>query len=81
MAVKPLKVYGGCLDGRNRVIVAARSMAEADRLLKCSAYSTRKFVCETGNPFEVEQAISSPGTVFARDVNEYRPGCPWEAKG
>jgi hypothetical protein len=77
---KTLKVYGGCLDGKNRVIVAARSKTEAGRLLKCSPYSMKELVCETGTPHELKQALSEPGVVFVRSVNGFGGSVPWERK-
>lgn len=63
---RKLKVIGGNLDGRNRVIVACRSMAEFCRLTGMSPYYAKQFACETANGEEVRKAMSSPGTAFKR---------------
>lgn len=70
-----MKVYGGCLDGRNRVIVAAKSHAEAIRLwqekINTSAYYARLHSCETGNEAEVSAAMRQPRVVLTRPIHKF----------
>lgn len=73
---KELKVWGVGRDWRRdcpraangtqqtREVVAARSMAEAARLLKVSPSRLKNFGSPTGNPEEIRIAMSKPGTVF-----------------
>lgn len=75
------KVYGytgwrhDCPPARNgsrqtREIVAARSAAEAARLFGISPWRLRSYGCETGNADEIRVAMSKPGAVFWRPLNE-----------
>lgn len=70
---RKLKVYGGNLDGRHRVIMACHSFKEFSAITRVG----RDFGCETGNPEEVTQAMSEPGTSFKRSMAIY-PQPPWE---
>jgi hypothetical protein len=63
---RKLNVYGGCLDGKNRVIVAASSLKEAAMLFGVSYYSAKNYVCDTGNAREIEEAMGEPGKVFSK---------------
>lgn len=77
-----VKVYGwhsmrqACTGGgQTREIVAAKSKAEAAR---CAGvrYPHELFnLTETGNSKEIETALSRPGVVFWRPVDDYRG--PW----
>lgn len=67
---RKLKVYGGCLDGKNRVTVASSSLKEAARLFGVSYYSASNYVSDTGNAGEIEEAMREPGKVFSRNVND-----------
>lgn len=58
-----LKVFGGRLYGRRRVIMATSSQRA---FMKATGVS-RDFFCETGNEEEVKLALSAPGVVFWRD--------------
>lgn len=64
-----LKVYGGCLDGLHRQIVAAKSFAEACRLWRTTYAQARPYACETFNEFEIALAMSKPGIMFRRTSN------------
>lgn len=70
-----LKVYGGCYDGRNRVIVAAKSKKEAHALVNSaigiSYYSWDAYTSTTGNDNELTVALGAPGTVFSAP-HDYR---------
>jgi len=85
---RPLKVYGvlgwrvGCPAAPNgnrqtREVVAARSKAEAARLLGCSLHWLNSYGSETWNDRELVVAMASPGTVFWRPNHlsgaEYQP--------
>lgn len=65
-----MKVYGGCLDGRNRVIVAAKSLKEAAKLFGISYHSARLYVSETSNEHEITVAMIEPRKVFSKSLNE-----------
>ena len=76
MTTRRLKVIGGNLDGRHRVIVLCRSMAEFAETVGMTLYHARQHACETGNSEEVRQAMSDPGVAFIRR-HDSRPGDPW----
>lgn len=63
-----LKVFGGLMPGRGRAqvrtIVAAKSQAEAARLLGLSLSYARNYWSGTSNDTEIAVAMSAPGTVF-----------------
>lgn len=64
MATPRLKTFGMSL-GRDRLIVAAPSQAEAARLLRTKLHAFREFAGERGNPDEIELASREPGAVWA----------------
>lgn len=67
-----IKVYGWqsfrrecpTIGRQTREIVAARSKKEAARLAGYARPSQMFNLCETGNPKEIEVAMSEPGAVF-----------------
>jgi hypothetical protein len=67
--MRKLKVYGGCLDGMNRTIVAATSKKIAAQLCKVCYNHFNSYATETGNKEELDIALSSPQTVFKRNIN------------
>lgn len=69
---RPLKVYGLCRDGHNRVIVAASTMKEAAALVQVSMYHFSRFACPTGNEEEIATALSKPRTPFYRNTTDHR---------
>lgn len=69
-----LKVYGGCYDGKNRVIVAASSKKAAHALVSAalrgmSYHGWNEYTSETGNEFELSVALAEPGSVFSAPMN------------
>ena len=69
---RPLTVYGGTYDGRNRVIVAAPTKKAAyeaiSAVMQVGTYATwNNYTADTGNTEEVDVATSEPLTVFSRD--------------
>ncbi len=70
-----MKVYGGCYDGKNRVIVAALTKQSAfdamSAFISSSFYSWKQYTTATGNQREIAVAMSAPGTVFSA-LNDYR---------
>jgi hypothetical protein len=77
MTTRRVKVYGftGFADGisgrQQRIIVAARSLAEARRFLDAeprTGWPGRDFICETGNAKELQLA-TAPGEIFAQPSN------------
>jgi len=72
-------------NGNNQTheIVAAKSASEAARLFGTPYSNMKKYGGETGNEDDVRIAMSSPGTVFWRPVDErdrshyVRAGEPW----
>lgn len=74
------KVFGGCTDGRNRLIVAAASMPKAHAAVAevdptISLYSMRMYWTETHNDTELQTATAEPGRVFVqpRQRGDYVP--------
>jgi len=66
---RKLKVYGGHVDGQNRLIVAATSMAAAHKMVQefhrgCSLHYMRSMWCTTDNPQELQTALARPGVLF-----------------
>lgn len=90
---KRLKVFGINIHGRAprgryvhnqyRAVVAARSQAEAARLLGVGLYYFRGYGTETGNRIELALALGKPGTVFSvpnwleYDKTKMRPHGEW----
>lgn len=71
---RKMKVYGGCYDGRSRVIVAAPNKKAAWQAVNTiwpsiSYYSWDSFTSDTGNDAELEVATAKPLTVFTQSVN------------
>lgn len=68
-----MKVYGGCYDGRNRVIVAAPTKKAAWEAFRkvwgISYYSWNEFTSETGNDAELRAALAEPLTALTQTVN------------
>lgn len=64
-----MKVFGGTFDGRNRVIVAAKTKKAAHaaiaQFLHLSYYGFDMYGGETWNETELKVALESPGTVFS----------------
>lgn len=61
----PLKVFGGRLNGKQRVIMAASSQ----RVFMDATGIGRDFFSVTGNKKEIAQALSAPGVAFYRDAH------------
>ena len=71
---KLTKVFGGndILEGiQYRMIVAAKSRAEAARLTGVSKSYIKNYWATTENEAEVKLANSKPGTVFIKPLNDY----------
>lgn len=69
-----MKVYGGCYDGRNRVIVAAKTKRAAYALVSAalrgiSYYGWNEYTSETGNDPELSVALAQPETVFSAPMS------------
>ena len=77
---KKLKVYGGCLDGRNRVIVGAYTKAEAAQLLGTNLRYFNMYVSPTGNQREVDICTENPLTVFSKEAHNDRPDAEYIKK-
>lgn len=65
---RPIKVFGGCFDGRNRLIVATTSLKKASELFCISYNQVREYAHQTWNDVEVKTAMSKVGTVFYSDA-------------
>jgi hypothetical protein len=68
--VAKLKVFGGCFDGKNRVICAAPSQKACVENLKAAGVNVslhyfREHACDTGNEEELEIALANPGEVYS----------------
>ena len=61
--------------GQVRLIVAARSKAEAARIADYDRPSQMFNLGETGNREEIETAMAQPGVVFWRSIDTHRG--PW----
>lgn len=74
MAKRPedLKVFGGNLQGRHRVVMAAPSLTA---FLKATGVR-RGFASETWNEREIEVAMGDPGVAFRRPIS--RDDAPFE---
>lgn len=77
MGERKLKVFGGCYDGRNRLIVAAPTkraaydaMRGTDRFFS-GYHSWNEYTCETGNDEELDVATAEPLAVFSQDIRGY----------
>lgn len=88
MSDKPLKIFGWrgqrlALDGphrQSREICAVRFKADIFRLTGMKPHEQDgACLCETGNAEEIAQAMSSPGTVFWRGLDERQGG--WRSDG
>ena len=64
-----LKTYGVNYNGWTRRIVAAKSRAEAARLIGITPYRMSTYGCETRNTKEVELAMREPGVVWGQGYN------------
>jgi hypothetical protein len=68
-----LKVYGGTVfngvEGQLRVVVAVTSKKRAAEILGESLHYINTWWMVTGNPEEVEAALSDPEMVFARGLD------------
>jgi hypothetical protein len=60
---------------QTREIVAAKSMAEAARIVGVKSPRTLDLV-ETGNDLEIATAMAEPGVIFWQNINA-RPGDPF----
>lgn len=69
---RELKVFGLSYCGRQRMIVAAKTITEAARSTKQSLYSFKQYASQTGDPLELEVAMSAPGLVFIAHDNDPR---------
>lgn len=69
-----MKVFGGCFDGRNRLIVASKTKKAAYEAIREACYGRlsyhgfSEFACETGNGTELSTALAAPGVVFSQDI-------------
>ncbi|MBB2158007.1 hypothetical protein HLH33_17180 [Gluconacetobacter diazotrophicus] len=68
-----LKVFGGNLDGRNRVIMAVSSQ----KAFMAATGVPRSYLAETWNDDELLAAKSAPGTVFVQPIDAIK-GTPWQ---
>lgn len=70
MNARPLKVFtvraylGGNARGQVRAVVAAPTAAAAARACRVTPHRLRMYGSETGNPLQIEVAMSDPGAVF-----------------
>ncbi len=53
-------------------VVAAKTQKEAMVLFGISAHEANGYMGETGNPEQIETAMSKPGQVFARPIDEHK---------
>lgn len=85
---RTLKVYGWTgydpqnVEGHNkqtREIVAAHSIAEVTRIADITRYEFNTYGSETGNSEEIALAMSDPGVVFFRGINDRNGN--WKRRG
>jgi len=67
--MRPLKVFACSGDGRNRCIVAAKTLTEAARLMGIPYHRIKGWGGETGNKQEITLAMSEPGVVWHRGTS------------
>lgn len=65
---RELKVFGGCFDGRRRLICATTSKHAFGKLIGRRGKSLYDFCSETANAAELAVALERPGVVFQRDA-------------
>lgn len=78
---RQLRVFGwtgydsrvGGAHSQARHIVAATSMAECARLAGERHPRNLFNLCETGNDYEIREAMKEPGVIFTRSINDYSP--------
>lgn len=72
---RPLKVYGGCYDGKNRLVVASstkKAAWEAVNAIGRISYNTwDQYTSETSNETELAVALAQPLTVFTRNATDW----------
>lgn len=72
-----MKVYGWqyirreCQTHTTREIVAAKSMAEVARIVGVKRPSQLFNLCDTGSEKEIQIAMSKPGVVFWKPIDDY----------
>lgn len=66
---RKLKVFGGCLTGSDRTIVAATTKKRAAELLRVSIHYFNSYCNETGNEAEVQLALSNPEVVYRKGID------------
>lgn len=66
--MKPYKVYGGCFNGKDRWIVAAKSIQKAADAFGVSYGYCRGRCSTTGNKLECELTRANPGVVFTTNA-------------
>lgn len=67
--IRELKVWGGCLTGIDRTIVATRTKKRAIELFNISGYHFNNYCCATGNQQEMEVALSNPEVVYTQHID------------
>jgi hypothetical protein len=63
LMARTMKVFGGNLDGKHRVVMACGSITEFYRLTGV----TYGYASSTGNAEEVAAAMAEPGIMFAKN--------------
>lgn len=63
---RPLRVWCGNYDGRNKRMVATTTKKDAAQKIGVSLYMFSQFFCATGNKDDIAKAMESPGTVYAK---------------
>ena len=66
-----VKVFFGNLDGRNNALVAAKSKAEAARLLGLSIGYFNSYFSQCSNQEYIRQAMTEPKRVFKRSNTDW----------
>jgi len=62
--MKNLKVFSGCFDGMNELVVATYTQRRAAELMKIPYGTFRTYATVTGNKQQCSIALSKPETVF-----------------
>lgn len=73
--MRKLRVYGKAgfvkgVSGQVNVAVAAQSLSAAAKALRCTLYEMSIYGGQTWNAATVEAAMSSPGRVFWRPLDD-----------
>lgn len=77
---KKLKVYHGCIDGKNDFMAAVHSKAEFANLARTSTYAVDLYAGRTTSTELIAVAMSKPHKLFKRSAYYYQDGDTWKVE-